>query len=342
MRCPARRDTENMSARRTNVGLLVALGAAFATGAMAFGIGSGWNVYVSVSHGVAGFVIVLLAPWKGTIARRGLHRERPGRAASLALATLVVAALLFGVLHSTGVARSFGLVTAMQIHVGAALLSLPFVLWHIAVRPARLRRVDLTRRHLIRSSAIAAMGTLILVASKGIERVAGLPGARRRFTGSYEEGTGDPAQMPVTQWLNDGVPSIDIADWTLTVGARSWTYEELTAFNETTDALIDCTGGWFATQHWEGVWLRELLGDVTGARSVVVRSVTGYARSFPLEDASRLLLAHRVAGERLSPGHGYPLRVVAPGRRGFWWVKWVNEIELSPRPWWLQPPFPLT
>jgi len=331
-----------MSARRTNVGLLVALAAAFATGAMAFGIGSGWNAYVTVSHGAAGFVIVLLAPWKSAIARRGLHRERPGRPASLALATLVVVALLFGVLHSTGVARSFGMVTAMQIHVGAALLSLPLVLRHIALRPARPRRVDLTRRHLIRSAAIAAMGTFVLVASKGIERVARLPGAHRRFTGSYEEGTGDPAQMPVTQWLNDEVPSIDIADWTLTVGGRSWTYEELTAFNETADALIDCTGGWFATQRWEGVWLHELLGDVAGARSVVIRSVTGYARAFPLDDAPRLLLAHRAAGEQLSPGHGYPLRVVAPGRRGFWWVKWVNEIELSTRPWWLQSPFPLT
>lgn len=309
---------------------------------MAFGIGSGWNVYVTVSHGVAGFVIVLLVPWKSAIAQRGLDRERPGRTASVALATLVVAALLFGVLHSTGVARSFGGVTAMQLHVGAALLSLPLVLWHIAARPARLRRVDLTRRHLIRSGAIAAAGTLVLAVSRGIERVARLPGSRRRFTGSYEQGTGDPDQMPVTQWLDDEIPSIDTADWTLTVSGRSWTYEELTAFEETTEALIDCTGGWFATQRWEGVWLQELLGDVTGARSVVVRSITGYARAFPLEDASLLLLAHSVAGERLSPGHGYPLRVVAPGRRGFWWVKWVNEIELSVRPWWLQSPFPLT
>lgn len=337
-----RRDTEGMSARRTNVGLLVALAAAFATGAMAFGIGSGWNVYVTVSHGAAGFVIVLLVPWKSAIARRGLDRERPGRAASLALATLVAVALLFGVLHSTGVARSFGPVTAMQLHVGAALLSLPFVLWHIAARPARPRRVDLSRRHLIRTGAIAAAGALVLAVSKGIERVARLPGARRRFTGSYEEGTGDPDRMPVTQWLDDEVPSIDTANWSLTVGERPWTYEELTAFSDTTDALIDCTGGWFATQRWEGAWLQELLGDVTGARSVVVRSVTGYARAFPLVDASRLLLAHSVGGERLSPGHGYPLRVVAPGRRGFWWVKWVNEIELSARPWWLRSPFPLT
>jgi hypothetical protein len=31
-----------------------------------------------------------------------------------------------------------------------------------------------------------------------------------------------------------------------------------------------------------------------------------------------------------------------PGRRGFWWVKWVERIEVSSTPWWWQSPFPLT
>jgi DMSO/TMAO reductase YedYZ molybdopterin-dependent catalytic subunit len=50
----------------------------------------------------------------------------------------------------------------------------------------------------------------------------------------------------------------------------------------------------------------------------------------------------RLGGEPLSPDHGFPARIVAPARRGFWWVKWVARIELSPIPWWLQSPFPLT
>jgi DMSO/TMAO reductase YedYZ molybdopterin-dependent catalytic subunit len=33
--------------------------------------------------------------------------------------------------------------------------------------------------------------------------------------------------------------------------------------------------------------------------------------------------------------------LVAPGYRGFEWVKWVVEIELSDEPEWLQPPLPL-
>ena len=37
-----------------------------------------------------------------------------------------------------------------------------------------------------------------------------------------------------------------------------------------------------------------------------------------------------------------PARIVAPGRRGFWWVKWVAEIRPSARPAWAQSIFPLT
>jgi len=48
------------------------------------------------------------------------------------------------------------------------------------------------------------------------------------------------------------------------------------------------------------------------------------------------------AAAPLSLGHGGPLRLVAPGRRGFWWVKWVTEVVVDDRPAWWQPPFPLT
>ena len=42
-------------------------------------------------------------------------------------------------------------------------------------------------------------------------RLLGLPGARRRFTGSYEPGSLRPDAMPTTIWLADTVPSIDPA-----------------------------------------------------------------------------------------------------------------------------------
>jgi DMSO/TMAO reductase YedYZ molybdopterin-dependent catalytic subunit len=49
-----------------------------------------------------------------------------------------------------------------------------------------------------------------------------------------------------------------------------------------------------------------------------------------------------VGGVPLTPAHGYPVRLVAPGRRGYWWVKWVDRVELSADPAWWQPPFPIT
>ena len=61
------------------------------------------------------------------------------------------------------------------------------------------------------------------------------------------------------------------------------------------------------------------------------RSVTGYRWSLPVEEARDALLATHVDGERLSHGHGFPARLVAPGRRGFQWVKWVTEVEVRER-----------
>lgn len=67
----------------------------------------------------------------------------------------------------------------------------------------------------------------------------------------------------------------------------------------------------------------------------------GRERRFPAAGADALLLATHAAGRPLSVGHGGPARLVAPGRRGFWWVKRVVAIEVVEEPWWWQPPFPL-
>ncbi len=332
--------------RRTNLALLVLLAASFATGWLAFGVGASPALaVVTTLHGVIGLGLVVLVPWKSVVARRGLRRNRPHLGA-LTLASLIVASLVAGVAHATLGPLDVAGISALDVHVGAAFLVVPAVALHVAQRPQRLRRTDLSRRTALQSLGLAGGATIAYAAVETVSSVARLPGSGRRGTGSYEAGSGQPSRMPVTQWFTDDVPDLDPASYALTVHLperhpRRVTYSELVAAADTdVRAVLDCTGGWWAEQEWRGVRLDRLLGEVEG-ESIVVRSVTGYTRRLPAADASRLVLATYVAGAPLSAGHGAPVRLVAPGRRGFWWVKWVAQVSLDDEPWWLQPPFPL-
>jgi DMSO/TMAO reductase YedYZ molybdopterin-dependent catalytic subunit len=138
----------------------------------------------------------------------------------------------------------------------------------------------------------------------------------------------------------DSVPTIDTASWTLSAPGRAWTYDELLAFDDRLTATLDCTGGFYSTQDWAGARLDRLIQGA-GGESIRVVSHTGYDRRYPLANASRLLLATRIGGRPLDPGHGFPVRLVAADERGFWWVKWVTRIEVDDVPHWWQPPFPL-
>jgi DMSO/TMAO reductase YedYZ molybdopterin-dependent catalytic subunit len=334
-----------MGPRRTNLALLIVLVVTLATGGLAFAAGTGWGRPVVVAHGLAGLAVLALAPWKSVVVRRGLaRRSGAGRWASVAFGVLVLAAVAAGLAHASGALARLGPVSAMQVHVGAALVALPLLAWHAAARGgARPRRTDLSRRALLRAGVVAGGAGLLWLAVEGATRLARLPGAGRRFTGSLA--VADPGRIPVTQWLDDRVQVLDPSAWRLRVtaggSARDWTYDELAAYGDRVEAVLDCTGGWYARAAWEGVRLDRLLPPgATG--SVVVTSATGYRRRLPVGDAGSLLLATRLAGRPLSAGHGFPARLVAPGRRGFWWVKWVVSVELDPAPWWRQPPFPLT
>jgi DMSO/TMAO reductase YedYZ molybdopterin-dependent catalytic subunit len=98
---------------------------------------------------------------------------------------------------------------------------------------------------------------------------------------------------------------------------------------------LDCTGGFYTTQRWRGISIGHLLDHVSlheDARYVSLISVTGYRWSLPLEEARTALLATHIEREPLSHEHGYPLRLVAPDRRGFEWVKWINRIEVLTAP----------
>src|SRR5262249_28740384 len=111
--------------RRTNLALLVLLAVAFMTGWLAFAYGTAPRRWSLVLHALGGFALLALLPWKSIVARRGMRRSRPGRWASIPLAVLVLASLLGGLLHSTGLLRWWGAYTAMELHVGAAIAAIP-------------------------------------------------------------------------------------------------------------------------------------------------------------------------------------------------------------------------
>jgi hypothetical protein len=332
-------------ARLTNFSLLVALSLALATGIGAVATGSPRGRWVVIGHGVAAVLVVLLVPWKTRVARAGLRHRRVTRWLSLALAVLTVVVLLVGFGYATGVVQSVAGLPGLWVHVAVALALIPLAVWHVVARRARVRSTDLSRRTLLRSAALLGAAGGLYAAVDVAVRLTGLPGARRRFTGSYETGSFAPDDMPVTIWLLDPVPVVNAASWRLSIvdgsGAYSLKLGELTGLVRRR-ALLDCTSGWYAEQDWTGVPVRSLLRSIGPARSLMVHSVTGYWLRLPLTDLDGLLLATGVGDAPLSYGHGYPLRLVAPGRRGYWWVKWVDRIELQSAPWWWQPPFPVT
>jgi hypothetical protein len=329
--------------RRTNLALLGLLTTAFATGVLAYGVGTlpEGTVVVAV-HGAAGLGLLLLVPWKGVIVRRSWPRSPGTRTTAALLGALVALTVLTGVLHAVGVAP----LATLWIHVAAALCVAPLLVAHAWGRRQRPRGTDLSRRALLQAGGFAAGAAALWGATEGALRLTGAPGAERRGTGSLPIGTDDPAAMPVTQWFTDTVPA-DVADaLTVVVGGRETRIDvrDLDG-DDRVRAALDCTGGWYAVQDWAGIRLDRLLdrvgGDLPDDGSVDVVSRTGYRRRLPLRDAGHLLLATSAAGEPLSDGHGAPVRLVAPGRRGFWWVKWVERIEVVDAPWWQQPPFPL-
>ena len=313
--------------RLTNLALLWLLAIAFATGWIAFELSGQPARAVLFLHAGTGVGMVLLVPWKSLIARRGLGRRRPMRWASLVLALGLVVSLVFGFLHSAG-RHDIGYLTAMDFHVGAALCVIPFAVWHVLARPVKLRPADLSRRNFLKGA--------VLMGASGLA-VAALPSASRAATGSFRA-----ASVLPTVWMFDSVPQINVDEWRLQVAGRSWTYAELASYDDKVTAVLDCTGGWFSEQTWEGVLLERLLpaGARTSA-SLNIRSLTGYSRRFDVNDAPHLLLATRVNGTALEPGLGFPARLVVPGRRGFTWVKWVSSMDAEALPSWWQPPFPL-
>ncbi|MFC7026606.1 molybdopterin-dependent oxidoreductase [Halomicroarcula sp. GCM10025324] len=329
------------SPRAVDWSLFVAVATLLATGVATIWAGTPRGAWIIDLHAIAGVVLVALLPvklWRVT------HRVSPSRLTarrvlSLLLAADATAALATGVWWIFGGSLDLGPWGLFHLHVGLGLLVPVLLAAHLRYRYHRpTRRTVGSRRDVLRYAGVVTAGALVWRLQRPVNDLLDTAGADRRYTGSREEGSDDGNRFPVTSWVADDPDPVDPGSWSLSVVGRVSTSAEYGVADLSADAtqqgLLDCTSGWYSDHEWQGVRVGDLLDAADPddpAAWVQFRSVTGYRWSLPIDEARDAVLATHVDGERLSHGHGFPLRLVAPGRRGFQWVKWVEEVRVTKR-----------
>lgn len=291
-------------------------------------------------HGIAGLTLVVLLFWKlRRVRHRIVDRSNWDRITpvSILAALVAVGALTTGIMWTFGYHSYVLYWEFLMLHMALGVLLVALVVAHLLGRFRPPERADFEgRRTALTYLALAGAGTLAWRAQSAINRLLETGGADLRFTGSRERASLAGNTFPTTSWVADDPEPVDPEEWSLSVGGAvgeglELGYDDLVSADRER-ALLDCTSGWYSVQDWTGVRVGDLLDTVEpgeGARYVRFRSVTGYRWSLPIEEAREALLATHVGEEAIAHGHGFPLRVVTPGRRGFQWVKWVEAVEIS-------------
>ena len=144
------------------------------------------------------------------------------------------------------------------------------------------------------------------------------------------------------------VPSLDTADWSLTITGMvekevtiSWAdliSKPLVEHVATLTCVSNEIGGdLIGNATWLGYPIRELLAEArpkAGADMVLSLSEDGFTAGTPLTaltDPQRMaLLAIGMNGEPLPAEHGYPVRMVVPGLYGYVSAtKWVRQLKVT-------------
>jgi DMSO/TMAO reductase YedYZ molybdopterin-dependent catalytic subunit len=160
----------------------------------------------------------------------------------------------------------------------------------------------------------------------------------------------DPARLPPGQYLTEKWPVLhagsvarydDLSTWSLRVfgdvaNEIELDWQQLNDLPRSANTQdIHCVTRWsrFDTR-FEGVHWRDLAALVQPsptARFAIAHAEAGFTSNVPLsylEDDQALLATH-ADGEPLTPDHGYPLRLVIPGKYFWKSAKWLRAIELS-------------
>jgi len=337
-----------MLVRFTNTTLLGLILALTLTGlwGLAFTL-HGWLYDV---HRVAGWAVLALVPWKSFIAWRSLRRGPDRRfnrsvmlVVSLLLAALALIVLATGLLWTWRLGPELYWVlgyadTAISWHWMLALGLLAPLALHVWRRWPRPKTREFTsRRGALKLMGLGAAGLAGWLAAERLAQARALPGAPRAASGSVQANIFSGNDFPLTHLAGEGRLTLDPATYALALrGAVQSPYRIsyaslLSLPVVERDVTLDCTTGWYTIQRWRGpaLWpLLEQAGLARGAALVRLRGVSGYFGDFTLDEARDLLLATHVGDEVLNHWHGFPLRVVAPTRRGWFWIKWLTEIEV--------------
>jgi DMSO/TMAO reductase YedYZ molybdopterin-dependent catalytic subunit len=160
----------------------------------------------------------------------------------------------------------------------------------------------------------------------------------------------DAARLPPGQYLTEKWPVLhagsvaqypDLSTWSLRVFGEveqevELTWDQFGKLPRSTNVQdIHCVTRWskFDTS-FEGVHWRELAKLVRPkptANFVVAHAEAGFTSNVPLSflEADGALLATHGDGQELTPEHGYPLRLVIPGKYFWKSAKWLRALELT-------------
>ena len=259
-----------------------------------------------------------------------------------AVGWLVVCGVLLPVGGTGFLGLNDGLPTPL---IWAALFAIYAVILQYGGQPANVA-VDLGRRRLLSavpiSIAAASVGALALrVLPDWYQAVFSPPGSRRSGVSS--------AITPVDQFYvvskNFADPSVDGQSWRLRVGgmagkALTLSLTDLRALPASDEyvtmaCISNLVGGdQISTGKFKGVPLRDLIASAAPqaqATWVRFKARDGYTESLPLsviQASPEILVAYELNDAPLPMRHGYPARVLIPGRYGMKAPKWLEGIDL--------------
>lgn len=112
------------------------------------------------------------------------------------------------------------------------------------------------------------------------------------------------------------------------------TYDDILAYPSVSKAVpLDCVEGWGFAAKWTGVKMETLLNEAglqEGANTVVFYSEDGYSTALDLDYLldNNIIVAYKINDITLPPARGFPLQLVAEGKYGYKWAKWIVKIEV--------------